>query len=142
MPTQTDLFGQMWKEYSLSDSRYLTQDSFVTCMEAVTAMFWGPLSFLIAYCITTDHPLRHPMTIIVSLGQLYGDVLYYATCTFSHVVDSISYCRPELFYFYMYYILLNAFWIVIPFGLMTQSVFASVSAFAQVQKAEQMKKGQ
>jgi cholestenol Delta-isomerase len=142
MPTQTDLFGQMWKEYSLSDSRYLTQDSFVTCMEAVTAMFWGPLSFLIAYCITTDHPLRHPMTIIVSLGQLYGDVLYYATCTFAHVVDSISYCRPELFYFYMYYVLLNAFWIVIPFGLMTQSVFASVSAFAQVQKAERMKKGQ
>lgn len=33
-----DLFGQLWKEYSLSDSRYLTQDAFVLCMETVTAV--------------------------------------------------------------------------------------------------------
>lgn len=33
-----DLFGQLWKEYSLSDSRYLTQDAFVLCMESVTAV--------------------------------------------------------------------------------------------------------
>lgn len=33
-----DLFGQLWKEYSLSDSRYLTQDAFVLCMETITAV--------------------------------------------------------------------------------------------------------
>jgi len=33
-----DLFGQLWKEYALSDSRYLTQDAFVLCMETVTAV--------------------------------------------------------------------------------------------------------
>lgn len=33
-----DLFGQMWKEYSWSDSRYLTSDAFVLCMETVTAV--------------------------------------------------------------------------------------------------------
>lgn len=33
-----ELFGQLWKEYSLSDSRYLTSDAFVVCMEAVTAV--------------------------------------------------------------------------------------------------------
>lgn len=32
------LFGQLWKEYSLSDSRYLTSDSFLVSMEAVTAV--------------------------------------------------------------------------------------------------------
>ncbi|CAL3965508.1 unnamed protein product, partial [Diplocarpon coronariae] len=31
------LFGQLWKEYALSDSRYLTSDPFVLCMETVTA---------------------------------------------------------------------------------------------------------
>lgn len=36
-PLQT-LFGQMWKEYALSDSRYLTQDPFVLCMEGITAV--------------------------------------------------------------------------------------------------------
>lgn len=38
MPAMQDLFGQMWKEYSLSDSRYLTSDPFVLCMETVTAV--------------------------------------------------------------------------------------------------------
>jgi cholestenol delta-isomerase len=38
MGSMNDLFGQLWKEYSLSDSRYLTQDAFVLCMETVTAV--------------------------------------------------------------------------------------------------------
>ena len=40
MGGQSDLFGQLWKEYSLSDSRYLTSESFVLCMETLTAV--GP----------------------------------------------------------------------------------------------------
>lgn len=31
-------FGQLWKEYALSDSRYLTQNSFVFCVESMTAV--------------------------------------------------------------------------------------------------------
>lgn len=39
MGKMQDLFGQLWKEYSLSDSRYLTQDNaFVLCMETITAV--------------------------------------------------------------------------------------------------------
>jgi cholestenol delta-isomerase len=33
-----DFFGQLWKEYSLADSRYLTSDPFVLCMETITAV--------------------------------------------------------------------------------------------------------
>jgi cholestenol delta-isomerase len=49
-----DLFGQLWKEYSLSDSRYLTQDAFVLCMESVTAVCI-PGSYRHAVS-ATDHP--------------------------------------------------------------------------------------
>lgn len=111
------VFGQLWKEYSLSDSRYLTQDPFVLCMETITAVCWGPLSFAIAYMITTEHPLRHPLQIIVSLGQIYGDVLYYGTSMFDHYMAGISYSRPERYYFWGYYFLMNFFWIVIPAGM-------------------------
>lgn len=38
-----DYLGQGWKEYSKSDSRYLTMDLFLVCMETVTAFAWGPL---------------------------------------------------------------------------------------------------
>jgi cholestenol delta-isomerase len=47
-----DLFGQLWKEYALSDSRYLTQDAFVLCMETVTAVCIPPLCFLFLPFVT------------------------------------------------------------------------------------------
>lgn len=128
------LFGQLWKEYALSDSRYLTQNAFVLCMETMTAVSairperalgrsvllifsqvcWGPLSFIIAALITIDHPLRYPLQGIVSLGQIYGLVLYYATSMFDHYFLGVTYSRPEAYYFWGYYFLMNFFWIVIP----------------------------
>ncbi|KAL2371382.1 hypothetical protein RJZ57_004179 [Blastomyces gilchristii] len=70
MASAQDFFGQLWKEYSLSDSRYLTSDPFVLCMETITAL-------------------------IISSGQIYGDILYYATSMFDHYYNGLSYCRPE-----------------------------------------------
>ncbi|KFA69764.1 hypothetical protein S40285_06001 [Stachybotrys chlorohalonatus IBT 40285] len=140
MAGESDLFGQLWKEYSLSDSRYLTQDSFVVCMEAVTAFFWGPMSFACAYFIVVDHPLRHPFQLIISLGQFYGDVLYYGTCLFQHYLDGTFFCRPENFYFWAYFVLCNAFWIVIPFQLMWNSVVEMASTAAKVKEAKQISK--
>ncbi|KAJ5259299.1 hypothetical protein N7478_012280 [Penicillium angulare] len=36
MASAQDLFGQLWKEYALSDSRYMTSDTLVLCMETIT----------------------------------------------------------------------------------------------------------
>ncbi|KAI0099473.1 3-beta-hydroxysteroid-Delta(8),Delta(7)-isomerase [Daldinia grandis] len=140
--SRSAVLAQLWKEYSLSDSRYLTADTFVVCMETVTAVFWGPLSFAIAWCIATEHPLRHPLQSIVSLGQLYGDVLYYGTCTIDFIEFGREYSRPELAYFWGYYVFLNAFWIVIPLCLVVSSTRETARAFAKVQgslKAEKTK---
>lgn len=38
MGSRMDLFGQLWKEYALSDSRYMHSDPFVLCMETWTAV--------------------------------------------------------------------------------------------------------
>ncbi|KAI1268653.1 3-beta-hydroxysteroid-Delta(8),Delta(7)-isomerase [Xylariaceae sp. FL1019] len=131
--SQETVLAQLWKEYSYSDSRYLTADTFVVCMEAITAVFWSPLSFLCAWFIVSDHPLRHPFQSIVSLGQLYGDVLYYAPCTYEFVSCGTEYSRPELEYFVGYYVFLNAFWIVIPFALLISSTKEIGRAFAAAQ---------
>ncbi|KAF1829631.1 3-beta-hydroxysteroid-Delta(8),Delta(7)-isomerase [Decorospora gaudefroyi] len=133
-----DVFGQLWKEYALSDSRYLTQDAFVLCMETITAVFWGPGSFLTAYLISIDHPLRYAAQLIVSLGQFYGDVLYYATSLFDHYMLNLSYSRPEQFYYWGYFVLMNSFWILVPGYLMYQSVMATWSAFAAVNDAARL----
>jgi len=38
MPAMQDWLGQGWKEYAYSDSRYMTAEPFVVCMESVTAV--------------------------------------------------------------------------------------------------------
>ncbi|GAB7353982.1 hypothetical protein MBLNU459_g4577t1 [Dothideomycetes sp. NU459] len=134
------LFGQLWKEYALSDSRYLTQNAFVLCMESLTAVCWGPLSFIVAVMIIMDHPLRHPLQAMVSMGQIYGDILYYATSLFDHYYLGISYSRPEAYYYWGYYFLMNFFWIVIPGILLYSSVSASADAFKQVKNLRASKK--
>lgn len=38
MASAQDVFGQLWKEYALSDSRYMTADTLVLCMETMTVV--------------------------------------------------------------------------------------------------------
>ncbi|KAI1816771.1 3-beta-hydroxysteroid-Delta(8),Delta(7)-isomerase [Poronia punctata] len=135
LASRSTILAQLWKEYSFSDSRYLTADTFVVCMESITAAFWGPLSFVCAWFIATDHPLRHPLQSIISLGQLYGDVLYYATCYFDFANLGIEYSRPEAAYYWGYFVLMNAFWIVIPLLLLVSSTRQTGRAFTALKRA-------
>ncbi|KAJ0108690.1 hypothetical protein J7T55_015124 [Diaporthe amygdali] len=75
-----DLFAQLWKEYALSDSRYLTSDPFMICVETITATVWGPLCFATAVSIVRGGSLRYPLQIVVNVAHLYGVALYYSTC--------------------------------------------------------------
>ncbi|KAL2006494.1 hypothetical protein VTN00DRAFT_9162 [Thermoascus crustaceus] len=135
-----DLFGQLWKEYALSDSRYLTSNTLVLCMEAITVLVWGPLCFAVAYFITVRHSLRHPFQIIVCMAHLYGDVLYYATSLFDHYYNGLSYCRPEAYYFWVYYFFMNFLWIVIPFHYLYGSITTISNAFKSLDKAAESRK--
>lgn len=54
------LFAQLWKEYALSDSRYLTGDVFTLCVEAITVVSFLPqtkslLSFSLFSCSPPSH---------------------------------------------------------------------------------------
>ncbi|EGX89335.1 3-beta-hydroxysteroid-Delta(8),Delta(7)-isomerase [Cordyceps militaris CM01] len=138
----THVLSQLWKEYSLSDSRYLTRDSFLVCMESITAFLWGPLAFLCAYGVVRDSPWRHPAQSALSLGQLYGDVLYYGTCTYEFLVYGLEFSRPEPYYFVGYYVFLNAFWIVIPSILLFSSARETTGAFAALKRIKSAAKNQ
>lgn len=58
MGSMQDVFGQLWKEYSLSDSRYLTKDAFVLCMETITAVRTIEFHLLTLAC--ADFPCSRP----------------------------------------------------------------------------------
>lgn len=58
--------------------------------------------------------MRFPLQAVVSLGQIYGDVLYFATSMFDHYYKNLTYCRPEAYYFWFYFFFMNFIWIVVP----------------------------
>ncbi|GFO36735.1 3-beta-hydroxysteroid-delta(8),delta(7)-isomerase-like protein [Plakobranchus ocellatus] len=113
------LLGEVWKEYSKGDSRYMTSDTFMVCMETITAVIDGPLAFLTFFAFMRGSNHRYGLQMLLSLCQLYGDVLYYLTDLkdgFRHgPTDSVQ-------YFYIYVLLINAFWLVIPILLIIDSM--------------------
>ncbi|KAL8812837.1 MAG: hypothetical protein Q9200_000727 [Gallowayella weberi] len=71
---------------------------------------------------------------LVSLGQIYGDILYYATSMFDHYHKGVTYCRPEAYYFWGYFFFMNFIWVVIPGYLLYSSIEASGRAFQALDK--------
>ncbi|ELT92715.1 hypothetical protein CAPTEDRAFT_171071 [Capitella teleta] len=103
--------GQLWKEYGKGDSRYMTSDTFTVCMETITAFVDGPLCFWVTIALIANSPNRYVVQMMVSLFQLYGDVLYFMTEAkedFSHGP------KGHPLYFWFYFVFMNAIWIVLP----------------------------
>lgn len=73
-----DLFGQLWKEYALSDSRYLTSDPFVLCMEVITAVRNPAIVLMFEYILLT-HDSLHGALYHSSLQDLSRPSIRYAT---------------------------------------------------------------
>lgn len=111
--------SQLWKEYSKGDSRYIIGDCFVVIMETITTCLWGPLSIWVVIAFLRQQPLRFVLQLVVSVGQIYGDVLYFLTehrDGFQHG----EFGHP--LYFWFYFIFMNALWLVIPAVFVLDSV--------------------
>ncbi|XP_065521012.1 LOW QUALITY PROTEIN: 3-beta-hydroxysteroid-Delta(8),Delta(7)-isomerase [Lathamus discolor] len=117
LPRTTGLLADVWKEYAKADSRYMTSDDFTVAMETVTAWAWGPLSFLTFLALLRRHPARYILQLLVSLGQLYGDVLYFAT----EALAGWSHSDPRPLYFWGYFVGLNGVWVLVPCALLADS---------------------
>lgn len=130
IPSDQSILGQLWKEYSLADSRYLTSDPAVLSIEILTAAVMGPLSFILAGAIVKSRPYRHFLQILVSTSQLYGCCLYYMTSYLTQFKDS----HPHPFYFYGYFVVMNLPWIVLPIVMINASARATVKAFSATSK--------
>ncbi|KAF9582954.1 hypothetical protein BGW38_010543 [Lunasporangiospora selenospora] len=127
--------AQIWKEYSLSDSRYLSSDALVLILESITTYIWGPVLFYAAWALYTDRPTRHVAQLVVSMGHVYSLSIYYLT----GLVDGTEYGDPHPYYFWFYFVFFNVIWMVVPLALIAQSVKTIVHALSVVQKINQDK---
>jgi len=103
--------AQMWKEYGQGDSRYVSGDTFTVCMESITAFIDGPLAALAVYTFLKNSPNRYIVQMVLSLCQLYGDVLYFSTEVMEGFTHGPLY-HPLYFWFYFFF--MNSIWIIVP----------------------------
>ncbi|KAH6624788.1 Emopamil-binding protein [Chaetomium sp. MPI-SDFR-AT-0129] len=145
LPASQSLFAQLWKEYALSDSRYMSSDPFMLCIEGLTVLLWAPLSFTTALLTArnraSEQGWRHLAQATVCIGHLYGVALYYGTCGLAERLRGTVFSRPEMLYYWGYYAGMNAPWAVVPWLLLWQSGKAIQTAFRQAAEAEKGKKG-
>lgn len=88
--------------------------------------------------ILKSHPMRHGLQIIISMAHLYGVVMYYSTSLFELWFSGSLYSRPELLYFWVYFVGFNAPWFFVPILLIWISLkeIAHASSLAAASKAK------
>ncbi|KAI1640197.1 Emopamil binding protein-domain-containing protein [Biscogniauxia mediterranea] len=133
-----NLLAQLWKEYALSDSRYLTSDFFMLSVESITAAIWGPLCLLNAIAIVRSSPSRHVLRIMACMAHLYGVALYYATSLSEMYLAGRSHSRPEDLYFWGYYVGFNLPWVVVPAILLYDSFNTITRAMRALDQVDRM----
>ncbi|KAI1393553.1 EBP-domain-containing protein [Hypoxylon trugodes] len=131
-----NVFAQLWKEYALSDSRYLTSDFFMLSVESITTFIWGPLCFANAIAIARGSPSRHVLRIIVCMAHLYGVALYYSTSLCETYFTGRSHSRPEFLYFWVYYVGFNLPWAIVPAVLLFDSARTLTKAVRALDKID------
>ncbi|XP_034028366.1 3-beta-hydroxysteroid-Delta(8),Delta(7)-isomerase-like [Thalassophryne amazonica] len=139
IPRDQSFLSQLWKEYSKGDSRYVIADNFTVCVETVTSWIWGPFCFWAVFAFLTNKPYRFVLQLIISLGQLYGAVLYFFTEHRDGYIHS-EFGHPV--YFWFYFVFMNTLWIVTPLLLIVDAwrQLSAAQIHADVIKTQKAKK--
>ncbi|XP_062155486.1 probable 3-beta-hydroxysteroid-Delta(8),Delta(7)-isomerase [Alnus glutinosa] len=125
--------AEVWKEYSKGDSRYAARDAGVVAVEGLTAVLEGPASLLAVFAIATGKSYSYILQFAISLGQLYGTAVYFITS----YLEGDNFAASS-YYYYVYYIAMNASWVVIP-TLIAIRCWKKICAAFQVQGQKKAK---
>jgi hypothetical protein len=121
-----EFMKSLWSEYSCGDSRYAKSDPFVVGVEGVTAVFAGPLCFLLIYSIVFKKPYRHLLQVFLCTLQLYGLVLYFLT---EHLKNYEDCQTSSIKCFYFFYWFFNLLWLFMPLMFLIQSAIHIYNLF-------------
>lgn len=60
------------------------------------------------------------------VGHLYGVLLYFGTCFYEMYYRGVSHSRPEVLYYWVYFVGMNFPWVVVPLGKFLVSCIVGV----------------
>ncbi|XP_015676474.1 3-beta-hydroxysteroid-Delta(8),Delta(7)-isomerase-like [Protobothrops mucrosquamatus] len=124
------------KEYGKGDSRYMISDNFIICVETVTLCVLTPLSLWTAVAFLSRQSHRYVLQLVVSVGHIYGDVLYFYT-EYRNGFRHSEMWHPT--YFWFYFVFLNSLWIIIP-SILTWDAWKHLSACQRITDANKVKR--
>ncbi|ONK78051.1 uncharacterized protein A4U43_C02F13720 [Asparagus officinalis] len=100
----------------------------VVTVEGITAAIEGPACLLAVYAIATRKPYNYTLQLAISLGQLYGCLVYFITAFL--LGDNFS---TSPYYYWAYYIGANSSWVVIP-SLIVMRSWKKISSAVHAEK--------
>ncbi|XP_032066751.1 3-beta-hydroxysteroid-Delta(8),Delta(7)-isomerase isoform X2 [Thamnophis elegans] len=136
IPGDRSFLSQLWKEYCKGDSRYIIADNTIVWVETTTAIFLTPLSLWTVIAFLSRQSHRYVLQLIVSIGQLYGDIIYFGT-EYSDGFRHSEIWHPV--YFWFYFVFLNSLWTIIP-TILIWDAWKHLSACQSVMDANKVKK--
>jgi len=116
--TSVGPFAELWKEYTLADKRWGFADETVVSLEILTVLGAGPLCCYILKQLVRDDPARHYWIVVLSTAELYGGFMTFCP---EWLTGSPNLDTSNPLYLWVYLILMNTIWVVIPLWLMYDS---------------------
>jgi len=128
-----EFLKSIWNQYSCGDARYAISDPFIVSVERITAMFGGPLCFVLLYSIVFKRAYRHVLAVFLCTMQLYGVTLYFMTEhleNYKHVQLNSFKC------YWFYYWFFNLLWVAVPAVFLVQSILHIVQTYQKLERSE------
>jgi len=114
-------WAALYSQYARYDGRYAESDPMVVFF-CYTELVEGILCFLLVYLIQSDSKYRHPTQIVCCTAQAFGTVFYFITPIIYNNWHRVM--TPDPFELWVYVIILNGLWFIIPGAMIIQSFFA------------------
>ncbi|KIM56807.1 hypothetical protein SCLCIDRAFT_206877 [Scleroderma citrinum Foug A] len=116
--TSSGVFSEMWKEYTRADARWGVSDPGVVSLEILTVLGAGTLCCYILRQLVKGDPARHYWIIVLCTAELYGGWMTFCP---EWLTGSPNLDTSNALYLWVYLVLMNMIWVVVPLWLMVDS---------------------
>ncbi|KZT73742.1 Emopamil-binding protein [Daedalea quercina L-15889] len=111
-------FAELWKEYARADARWGFSDPTVVSLEILTVLGAGPMCCYILKQLAQNDPSRHYWIVVLSTAELYGGWMTFCP---EWLTGSQYLNTDNVLHFWIYLVIMNVIWVVIPIWLMIDS---------------------
>uniref|UniRef100_A0A665TCP1 EBP like n=1 Tax=Echeneis naucrates TaxID=173247 RepID=A0A665TCP1_ECHNA len=113
--------AELWREYGKADSRWLVSDPTIVSIEILTVVLDSLLAALLIHAVQTDKYYRHFLQIALSVCELYGSWMTFCP---DWLVGSPNLNTSSWLYLWVYLVLFNGVWVLVPVLLLVHSWFS------------------